>query len=67
MASKKPELPSGKFVLRIPRSLHAKLQVLSADEGVSMNQLVATYLAEAARATHLARREAVRHKNRDKS
>jgi len=37
---------SGKFVQRLPRSLHARLAARAKAEGVSMNTLVATILAE---------------------
>lgn len=40
------ELPSGKFVARIPRSLHARLTARARQEGVSMNALVSAFLAE---------------------
>lgn len=41
------ELPmSGKFVQRVPKSLHAKLSVLAKQEGVSLNTLVLTFIAE---------------------
>lgn len=40
------ELPSGKFVARIPRSLHARLAARAKQEGVSMNALVSAFLAE---------------------
>lgn len=36
---------SGKFVVRLPRSLHAALEREAAEEGVSLNQLVVTKLA----------------------
>jgi predicted HicB family RNase H-like nuclease len=36
---------SGKFVVRLPRSLHAALEAEAATEGVSLNQLVVTKLA----------------------
>lgn len=36
---------SGKFVVRVPRSLHHRLQVMARQEGVSLNQLVAGLLA----------------------
>jgi hypothetical protein len=36
---------SGKFVVRLPRSLHAALDREARDEGVSLNQLVVTKLA----------------------
>lgn len=40
-------LPSGKWVQRVPRSLHRQLVEKAADEGVSLNQLVVSYLASA--------------------
>lgn len=36
---------SGKFVVRLPRSLHAALEVEAESEGTSLNQLVVTKLA----------------------
>jgi hypothetical protein len=39
---------SGRFVVRIPRGLHAELTRQARDEGVSLNQFVATLLAGAA-------------------
>lgn len=42
------ELPSGKWLQRVPRSLHLKLIRLAKQEGVSLNQLVTSALAEAA-------------------
>ncbi len=36
---------SGKFVVRVPRSLHAALEREAANENVSLNQLVVTKLA----------------------
>jgi antitoxin HicB len=42
------ELPSGKWLQRVPRSLHLKLIHLAEREGVSLNQLVTSALAEAA-------------------
>jgi hypothetical protein len=36
---------SGKFVVRLPRSLHAALEAEAKKEGVSLNQLVVTKLA----------------------
>jgi antitoxin HicB len=41
------ELPSGKWLQRVPRKLHRKLQLLSRKEGVSFNQYVTALLAEA--------------------
>ena len=40
-------LPSGKWLQRVPRQLHRKLQILSRREGVSFNQYVLAILAEA--------------------
>ncbi len=40
-------LPSGKWVQRVPRSLHRKLSTLARREGVSLNQLVTSMLSEA--------------------
>lgn len=37
---------SGKFVLRIPKTLHQKLAERAGDEGVSLNQYVEYVLAE---------------------
>lgn len=37
---------SGKFVQRIPKSLHARLVKRAKQEGVSLNTLVLTYIAE---------------------
>lgn len=45
--------PSGKFITRIPRSMHARLAARAKQEGVSMNALVSAFLAES-----LGRREA---------
>lgn len=38
--------PSGRFIVRIPRSLHARLSARAKQEGVSMNALVSAFLAE---------------------
>lgn len=37
---------SGKFVQRVPRSLHARLAMRAKQEGVSMNALVTSLLAD---------------------
>lgn len=37
---------SGKFVLRLPKSMHRQLSELAESEGVSLNQLALAYLAE---------------------
>ena len=47
--------PSGKFIARVPRSLHARLSERARQEGVSMNALVCAFLAES-----LGRKEAGR-------
>lgn len=41
-----PDEFSGKFNVRIPRSLHRDLVHLAADEGVSLNQLVVSLLSD---------------------
>lgn len=38
---------SGKFVTRVPKSLHARLTTLAKQEGVSMNTLVVSILSRA--------------------
>jgi|ERR1700722_13393528 len=40
-------LPSGKWVQRVPRTLHKKLVKAAKDEDVSLNQLVTSMLSEA--------------------
>jgi len=40
------QLPSGKWLQRVPRSLHKKLVARAEREGVSLNQLVTSLLAE---------------------
>jgi len=40
------ERPSGKFIARIPTSLHTRLAARARQEGVSMNALVTAFLAE---------------------
>jgi antitoxin HicB len=47
------ELPSGKFVQRLPRTLHKDLATWAKKEQVSLNQLVATALAAAVQAHQL--------------
>lgn len=39
-------LPSGKWVQRVPRSLHRKLSQMAKEEGVSLNQLVTSMLSQ---------------------
>lgn len=38
--------PSGRFVIRLPKSLHARLTARARQEGVSMNTLAVSYLSE---------------------
>ena len=42
----KPKTYSGQFVQRIPQTLHMRLAKRAESEGVSLNQLTATLLAE---------------------
>jgi len=39
-------LASGKFVARVPKTLHAQLTIRAKAEGVSLNALVVSFLAE---------------------
>ena len=41
-----PKTYSGQFVQRIPKTLHLHLAQRAASEGVSLNQLAATFLAQ---------------------
>lgn len=41
------DLPSGKWVQRVPRSLHHKLSKVAKADGASLNHFVTTILAEA--------------------
>ncbi len=41
-----PESYSGKWVQRVPKTLHAQLAARAKREGVSINQLVMAYVAE---------------------
>jgi len=43
---KDDSLPSGKWVQRVPRSLHKQLQQHAKSQGVSLNQLVTSLLSE---------------------
>jgi len=54
-----PEEYSGKFNLRIPRSLHRQLAESAEREGVSLNQYVATLLAARDAQTQVERRLAM--------
>lgn len=40
------ETQSGKFMQRLPKSLHARLTARAKQEGVSMNTLVVSFIAE---------------------
>ena len=51
------ESSSGKFITRIPKTLHARLVARAKQEGVSMNALVTSYIAES-----LGKREVVTKK-----
>jgi antitoxin HicB len=46
-ATDNDDLPSGKWLQRVPRTLHKKLTYLAHREGVSLNQYVVSVLAEA--------------------
>ena len=46
---------SGKFVVRIPKSLHRKITEISGLEGVSLNQWINTTIAEAVGANEIGR------------
>lgn len=48
-------LPSGRWVQRVPRSLHDRLARLAKRENVSLNQLVTSLLSEAVTGTSIAR------------
>jgi antitoxin HicB len=39
-------VPSGRFMVRIPKTLHTKLSARAKQEGVSMNTLAVAYLSE---------------------
>ena len=41
-----PEIYSGQFVQRLPKSLHQQLVQRAESEGVSLNQLATTLLAQ---------------------
>jgi antitoxin HicB len=45
-AATNAEEPSGKFVQRVPKSIHAKLSARAKQEGVSLNSLVLTLIAD---------------------
>jgi len=43
--AKDDALPSGKWLQRVPRTLHRRLSQMALDEGVSLNQLVTSMLS----------------------
>jgi predicted HicB family RNase H-like nuclease len=45
IAGATPKKKSGKFIVRLPVTLHAALEAEAKDEGVSLNQLVVAKLA----------------------
>ena len=47
-----PKTYSGQFVQRIPKTLHQRLAKRAETEGVSLNQLAATFLAEGLSQSH---------------
>ena len=47
-----PATASGKFIVRVPKTLHHRLQLLAQHEGVSLNQLVVSLLAAQERERH---------------
>jgi antitoxin HicB len=51
-----PEEYSGKFVARVPRSLHRQLAEEADRQGVSLNQLVVALLAQGGREAHFEQR-----------
>jgi len=62
-------LPSGKWVQRVPRSLHQKLISAAKHEGVSLNQLVTSVLSEAVgvrKAREIETRHAGKSKRRER-
>jgi predicted HicB family RNase H-like nuclease len=42
---RRPTAASGRFLVRVPRTVHVDLVSRAAEEGVSVNQLVASYIA----------------------
>ena len=45
-APNEAELPSGQFIVRVPRTLHKKIKDCSEKENVSINQLIVSELSE---------------------
>ncbi len=42
----KPNEPSGKFIVRVPKSIHSRLIARAKQESVSMNMLAVSFLSE---------------------
>ena len=61
LPEEEPALPSGKWLQRVPRKLHRKLQILAKKEGVSFNQFVTALLAEAVGEQRASRAEQILH------
>jgi uncharacterized protein (DUF1778 family) len=51
----RPQEASGRFALRMPRNLHARLTRVASTEGVSLNQFIVSVLAERAGADQVAK------------
>ena len=47
VVKERPDLPSGKFQVRLPRHFHKRLADAARDEGVSINALLISTIAEA--------------------
>lgn len=60
-ASLDAELPSGKFLVRVAKTVHAQLTVAAQREGLSLNQYVGTILATASLGDIYARAEIGSH------
>jgi len=56
-------LPSGRFVTRLPKTLHARLIRQASREGVSQNQLVMSYVAAGLGAAQARKTEAAKGEN----
>jgi antitoxin HicB len=50
----RPQEASGRFALRMPKSLHARLTRIASKEGVSLNQFIVSVLAERSGAEQVA-------------
>jgi antitoxin HicB len=58
-------LPSGRFVTRLPKTLHARLIRQARREGVSQNQLVLSYVAAGLGAAGAQERASIRTSDED--